>query len=177
MKTAFASMAGSLWRILITPIDTLKTTLQVEGPAAMVILKEKMAAEGPMILYNGAIGNAVASFVGSYPWYFTFNFLQQALPKQDELVLKLLRNAACGFGATCVSDVTSNFIRVLKTTVQTSAEPISYVEAAQQIIEKEGVLGLFARGLGTRLLTNGIQASLFSVLWKLFEDMFANKGL
>ena len=31
--------------------------------------------------------------------------------------------------------------------------------------------------LGTRLLTNGIQASLFSVLWKLFEDMFANKGL
>ena len=177
MKTAFASMAGSLWRILITPIDTLKTTLQVEGPAAMMILKEKMAAEGPMILYNGAIGNAVASFVGSYPWYFTFNFLQQALPKQDELVLKLLRNAACGFGATCVSDVTSNFIRVLKTTVQTSAEPISYVEAAQQIIEKEGVLGLFARGLGTRLLTNGIQASLFSVLWKLFEDMFANKGL
>ena len=116
-------------------------------------------------------------FAGSYPWYFTFNFLQQALPKQDELVLKLLRNAACGFGATCVSDVTSNFIRVLKTTVQTSAEPISYVEAAQQIIEKEGVLGLFARGLGTRLLTNGIQASLFSVLWKLFEDMFANKGL
>jgi len=87
MKTAFASMAGSLWRILITPIDTLKTTLQVEGPAAMMILKEKMAAEGPMILYNGAIGNAVASFVGSYPWYFTFNFLQQALPKQDELVL------------------------------------------------------------------------------------------
>ena len=66
---------------------------------------------------------------------------------------------------------------MLKTTVQTSAEPISYVEAAQQIIEKEGVLGLFARGLGTRLLTNGIQASLFSVLWKLFEDMFANKGL
>ena len=33
------------------------------------------------------------------------------------------------------------------------------------------------RGLGTRLLTNGIQASLFSVLWKVFEDMFAKKGL
>ena len=61
--------------------------------------------------------------------------------------------------------------------LQTSATEISYREAATQIIEKEGVLGLFARGLGTRLLTNGIQASLFSVLWKLFEDMFANKGL
>ena len=88
-----------------------------------------------------------------------------------------VRSAVAGIIASFVSDCVSNSIRVLKTTVQTSAEPISYVEAAQQIIEKEGVLGLFARGLGTRLLTNGIQASLFSVLWKLFEDMFANKGL
>jgi len=179
VRTAFASLAGSLWRILITPIDTLKTTLQVEGPAAMGVLKNKMASEGPMILYNGAVANALASFVGSYPWYFTFNWLQQTLPKPEGmmLALKLGRNAACGFGATCVSDVVSNFIRVLKTTVQTSEENLGYLEAAQMIIAKEGVLGLFARGLGTRLLTNGIQASLFSVLWKLFEDMAATKGL
>jgi hypothetical protein len=178
VRTAFASLAGSLWRVLITPIDTLKTTLQVEGPAAMGVLKNKMAAEGPMILYNGAVANAVASFVGSYPWYFTFNWLQQVIPKPEGVVLlKLLRNAGCGFGATCVSDVVSNFIRVLKTTVQTSEESIGYLEAAKQIVEKEGLVGLFARGLGTRLLTNGIQASLFSVLWKLFEDMFATKGL
>ena len=143
--------------------------MQVQGKEAMGLLSNKIKNEGVMVLYQGAIANAVASFVGSYPWYFTFNLLQQALPKQDELVLKLLRNAACGFGATCVSDVTSNFIRVLKTTVQTSAEPISYVEAAQQIIEKDGVLGLFTRGLGTRVLTNAIQASLFSVVWKYLE--------
>ena len=177
VRTAFASLAGSLWRMLITPIDTLKTTLQVEGPAAMGVLKTKMSNDGPMVLYNGALANAVASFVGSYPWYFTFNLLQEVLPKQDALLLKLLRNAACGFGATCVSDVSSNFIRVLKTTVQTSEESITYLEAAQQIVEKEGVLGLFTRGLGTRLLTNGIQASLFSVLWKVFEEQFASKGL
>ena len=76
-----------------------------------------------------------------------------------------------------MSDCVSNVIRVLKTTVQTSPTKITYQEAAKQIIEKDGITGLFARGLGTRLLTNGIQASLFSVLWKLFEDMFANKGL
>ena len=41
MKTAFASMAGSLWRIAITPLDTLKTTLQVDGKEAFdVPLKE-----------------------------------------------------------------------------------------------------------------------------------------
>ena len=109
--------------------------------------------------------------------------------------MKLCRHAVCGFGATCVSDVVSNVIRVLKTTVQTAEVSISYTEvqrdigeiwadagrcrpsnpnpnpnpnqAAKQVIEKEGVIGLFTRGLGTRLLTNGIQASLFSVVWKV----------
>ena len=37
----------------------------------------------------------------------------------------------------------------------------------QTIIEKEGVQGLFLRGLGTKLITNGIQGILFSVLWRL----------
>lgn len=174
LQTAVASLSGSLWRFMITPVDTLKTTMQVEGKEAMGLLKEKIDKNGPFMLYQGGIGNAVASFVGSYPWYFTFNILQKVLPLAPEgaVALKLLRNAAAGFGATCVSDVTSNFIRVLKTTVQTSPEKISYPEAAKQIIDKEGILGLFTRGLGTRLLTNGIQASVFSVLWKVLEEQF-----
>merc|ERR1712060_494353 len=107
------------------------------------------------------------------------NALQEIVPMAPPgvLALKLLRNALCGFGATCVSDVVSNVIRVLKTTVQTSETTISYPEAAKKVIEKDGVLGLFTRGLSTRLLTNGIQASMFSVLWKVFEEMAAAKGL
>ena len=61
-------MAGSLWRIFITPIDTLKTTLQVQGKEAMSQLSTKVSNEGFMVLYQGAIANALASFVGSYPW-------------------------------------------------------------------------------------------------------------
>ena len=150
--------------------------------------------------------------------YFVFNALQETIPMapQGKVALKLLRNALCGFGATCVSDVVrnlspsissrsprppalgrvavphprptiarprrarlqvSNVIRVLKTTVQTAEVSISYQEAAKRVIEKEGIIGLFTRGLGTRLLTNGIQASLFSVVWKVFEEQFAKKGL
>jgi hypothetical protein len=45
------------------------------------------------------------------------------------------------------------------------------VEAAREIIAHEGVLGLFGRGLPTRLLTNGLQGLLFSMLWKLFADL------
>ena len=73
VRTGCASAAGSLWRILITPIDTLKTTMQVQGKEAMGQLSVKIKKEGLMVLYQGAIANAVASFVGSYPWYFTFN--------------------------------------------------------------------------------------------------------
>lgn len=37
----------------------------------------------------------------------------------------------------------------------------------QTVIAKDGVIGLFGRGLGTKLITNGIQGILFSVLWRL----------
>jgi len=39
------------------------------------------------------------------------------------------------------------------------------------------VLGLMGRGLKTRLLVNGLQSSLFVVLWKLIEDYMAKRGL
>lgn len=34
----------------------------------------------------------------------------------------------------------------------------------------EGISALFGRGLPVRLLTNGLQGLLFSILWKRFED-------
>lgn len=45
------------------------------------------------------------------------------------------------------------------------------VTAAKEIVSTEGLLGLFGRGLPTRLMTNGLQGLLFSILWKLFTDM------
>ena len=135
------------------------------------LTRAKIKNEGPMVLYQGALANALASFVGSYPWFFTFNFAMARLPVPPEGVLlyKLLRTAAAGVLASCVSDCVSNVIRVLKTTRQTSATTIGYREAAKQIIDKEGLAGLFGRGLGTRLLTNAIQASMFTVVWKYLE--------
>lgn len=172
-KTAMASAAASLWRILITPLDTLKTTLQVEGPKALEQLRAKVACEGPTVLFQGALANALASFVGSYPWFFTFNFLMARLPAPPtgQLLGKLLRTAFAGVVASAVSDCISNVVRVLKTTRQTSPTTIGYREAAKQIIDADGITGLFGRGLGTRLLTNAMQASLFTVVWKYLEGI------
>ena len=38
------------------------------------------------------------------------------------------------------------------------------------ILKKDGVVGLFGRGLPIRLFTNGIQGVMFSVLWKHFSS-------
>ena len=60
-------------------------------------------------------------------------------------------------------------MRVVKTYTQTSLTPIGYGEAAMRVVRADGVLGLFTRGLGTRVITNALQASLFTVVWKSIE--------
>ena len=44
-------------------------------------------------------------------------------------------------------------------------------EAARAVVAEEGVIGLLGRGLKTRILANGLQGILFSILWKLFLDL------
>ena len=45
-------------------------------------------------------------------------------------------------------------------------------EAARLVILEDGILGLLGRGLKTRILCNGLQGLLFSILWKLFLDLW-----
>jgi hypothetical protein len=100
------------------------------------------------------------------------------ISKQEDLLLFLVRSAALGLAASCVSDCISNSLRVIKTTKQTAglggsdSKEISYQEALALIIETDGLQGLFGRGLQTRLLTNAIQGAIFSVLWKYFQSSF-----
>merc|ERR1711972_791798 len=96
---------------------------------------------------------------------------RESLPQFDFTYGKYVRNAVIGFASAAVSDTCSNSLRVLKTTRQTALEPVSYMESAKQIIEKEGYAGLFGRGLQTRILTNGIQGALFTVGWRAIAEM------
>ncbi|EOD26840.1 hypothetical protein EMIHUDRAFT_457279 [Emiliania huxleyi CCMP1516] len=98
LKTFFASWAAAGFRILITPVDALKTTLQVQGSAGLTILADRVAKEA-----------------------------------------------------------------------------LTYMATISAIIAEDGVQGLFLRGLGTKLLTNGVSAMLFSVLWKYFEQLLTAK--
>ena len=106
----------------------------------------------------------------------TYNELNARLPVYDrktELPMYLARNAAIGFASSAVSDTCSNAIRVLKTTKQTSAVAITYRQAFAEVVAKDGVQGLFLRGLGTKILSNGVQGMFFSVLWRMGQDYMA----
>ena len=50
---------------------------QVQGAAGYAQLFAKVRIEGMGALWAGAIGNAIANFVGNYPWYLTFNALDE----------------------------------------------------------------------------------------------------
>jgi len=87
----------------------------------------------------------------------------------------LLRLAFIGFIASIVSDSVSNSLRVVKTYRQVNDTKVSYFEAARLVVLEDGISGLLGRGLKTRILCNGLQGLLFSILWKLFLNLWDQK--
>ncbi|EOD20887.1 hypothetical protein EMIHUDRAFT_458481 [Emiliania huxleyi CCMP1516] len=121
-KAAKKAIGGGLSGAIagVVQVLALMWMRTVDGAAAYKQLGDKVKREGPVVLYQGALANAVASFVGSYPWFFAFNLAMRWLPAAPvgDLLFKLVRSAVAGVIASFVSDVFSNFIRVLKTTRQ-----------------------------------------------------------
>lgn len=42
----------------------------------------------------------------------------------------------------------------------------------QTVVDADGLLGLFGRGLKTKIISNGMQGLLFSVLWRIGQDWY-----
>ncbi|KAK3952544.1 mitochondrial carrier domain-protein [Pseudoneurospora amorphoporcata] len=152
IQDIFASLCAAAFRMILTPIDTLKTTLQAQGSRGTAILRQRIKTDGVGSLWWGAFATAAATFVGNYPWL-----------------------AFAGFVASVVSDSVSNSLRVVKTYRQVNDKKVSYSEAARLIIVNDGIKGLLGRGLKTRILCNGLQGLMFSVWWKLFLDLWNKK--
>jgi hypothetical protein len=173
IKTVAASTAAALFRIVLMPIDTVKTTMQVTGKFASVV--DKVKGNGPIVLYNGSLAAASATFVGHYPWFFTYNFLSEKIPRQDTTMGELGRRALLGFCSSAVSDTCSNSIRVVKVYKQSHPDQLTYPQVVRRVLAESGVTGLLFRGLETKILANGLQGILFSILWKQFEEAFFGK--
>ncbi len=59
---------------------------------------------------------------------------------------------------------------------QIPSNPHSRAQVVRSIIAKDGLVnGLLIRGLGTKILANGLQGMMFTVLWRLGQDWWATK--
>ena len=56
IQTAFASLAAALFRMILTPVDTIKTTLQAQGKRGWGILSRRVSA--PIFARRGTALNA-----------------------------------------------------------------------------------------------------------------------
>lgn len=173
LQTGSASLMAGLWRFLTIPIDTWKTAKQVHGSKGNAFLSERFRTQGVAGFYQGALAASTSTAIGHYPWFLTFNYANAHIPQikyKDDPALALSRNAIIGFSATMVSDTVSNSVRVVKTYKQTHTSSITYKKVVTNILESDGIGGLFFRGLKTKIVTNGIQGIIFSVFYKLFTE-------
>jgi len=135
VKTAFGSISAALFRIVLMPIDTCKTVMQVDGSDGLKRLVDKVKDTKTLSpLYQGSLASAAATAVGHFPWFLTYNTLTELLPPEQSIVtsivafssssstswdeaqllalVSLIRSALTGFVASCVSDTASNSLRV-----------------------------------------------------------------
>ena len=175
-KTLGASLVSGLWRVNLMPIDTCKTIMQVEGKNGLSILKNKIAKNGIGVLYHGTAASFTANFLGSYPWFLTYNYLDKNMPEGDTLIKNFARNGFIGFSASLISDVVTNSVRVVKTTKQSFDKPISYLDTVKHVVKEDGTRGLFFRGLQTKIISNGLQSMMFAILWKYLLKLYETSG-
>lgn len=134
-------------------------------------LRDKVASHGAFILFTGSLGASVTSIVGYYPWYATFNVLNTRL-RPESGRWKHARNGAIGLAASIAADSLTNSFRVVKVVTQTSAVPLGYLGAVHKVVRETGITGLLFRGLPLKLMANGIQCVLFTIVWRHLMEVF-----
>jgi hypothetical protein len=176
VTTIFASLTVGFFRILLMPIDTCKTVLQVDSKEGFRALMRRVRAGKISALYQGAAATAVSSTIGHYPWFVIYNGLSSAEWLERWLPKKIIRNASIGLVASVVSDTIINVFRVIKTTKQSigANHDFSYHDTIRVILAADGWKGLFGRGLRTRVLSNSVQSILFTVIWRGLAERWGN---
>eukprot|EP01041_Mallomonas_annulata_P007799 gene7799-15958_t len=170
-STLLGSILASFWRMILMPIDTCKTVLQVEGASGFSSLLNNVLQGHVHLLYQGATATVLGAAITHYSWFLIYNGLDVLLKTRKSPTHNILQNAFVGFIASAFSDFISNPIRVIKTIKQSltiEQGNQSYLNIIRFILQTDGWWALFQRGLWTRIISNGIQSMIFIVIWKLF---------
>ena len=178
-EVVVAAFVVGFFRMMLMPIDTCKTVLQIENKKGLTQLLSKVRKGHIHLLYSRALANALSSFIGHYPWFYTYNLLSK-----NEALIKSIpwatgRNALIGFMSSIVSDTVANSMRVIKTSKQalgSTRSSITYAETISLILAVDGWRGLLGRGLKTRILGNALQSILFTVVWRGLSERWQEEN-
>jgi len=160
MAAATSSLATSVLRVVLMPLDAWQTAKQVNGEHGFKRVLEE-ARSRPSTLWRGTAGSVTSTWAGFYAWCWTNNWLHEVLPKSSFGDSETPRSATIGFAANVAGDASSNFLRVLKTLQQTAGREMTYMSAAKELLRQDGVRGLFGRGLPTKVASSGFQGAVF----------------
>jgi len=157
--------AGTIADLVLFPLDTLKTRLQVPG--------SRLGAQTFRGIYNGilpaivASAPAAAAFFGTYDWLkktLTINFPQSAPPLVHMV-------AAVG------GDLAGSFMRVPFEVVKQNLQAGYYrssVDAVSAIVSKEGIRGLY-RGWGSLIAREVPFDILEFPLYEAFKKIWSRR--
>jgi len=163
---------GACWRLFVAPLDTLKINAQVHGSSAGKILTRRLRVSGLLELWSGASALFLVNWLASFPWWTVYNTVLEFWPEPVVPGMRIVRNGVAGIMASMISDMISNSLRILKVmrqaTVEGSIGAEGYLSDAREVMTKDGVAGIFCRGIGPRLLAGALQGAFFSILWNLF---------
>ena len=110
------SVAAGLFRVILMPLEVVKTSMQVEGKDALSSLRGRIERRGPCVLWEGLFATFGAHFAGHLPWFGTRNLLLRVLPTAPSVEVEVGRAAFIGLASSLVADLVSNPIRVIKVT-------------------------------------------------------------
>ncbi len=122
----------------------------------------------------------LGTIIAHYPWFYVFNLLEKKIAIPMSTLGSLFRSAIIGFAASAASDTVSNVVRVVKTVKQASIAAdaggaVSYLGAIKGIYAEGGLAALFGRGLFMRIISNGINSIVFTILWKYLVTLDKRK--
>ena len=178
-EVVVAAFVVGFFRMMLMPIDTCKTVLQIENKKGLTQLLSKVRNGHIHLLYSGALANALSSFIGHYPWFYTYNLLSKNEALIEAIPWATGRNALIGFMSSIVSDTVANSMRVIKTSKQalgSTRSSITYAETISLILAVDGWRGLLGRGLKTRILGNALQSILFTVVWRGLSERWQEEN-
>ena len=66
MEVVVAAFVVGMFRMMLMPIDTCKTVLQIESGKGFATLMAQVRRGNVHLLYSGALANALSSFISHY---------------------------------------------------------------------------------------------------------------